>query len=284
MDVAMSPFIYYLEDETTIHMTAYYSYDGAKENHVSGIFKGCLCSAYKSQDSILYSICAYENNETISSVKEPFREDLENQSTTSANNSIFRCKELTRGLGGAGKPDVGMNVAKESRHSIEEALNGSDMVGMGAGPIITGVAKSMGILIVGNVTTPFSVEGRRRAIPGSVNVDFADVRAIVANAGSSLISWKLVNTTTEVIYDLVDPTAYLIFGAVIDPSISGEVSITLIATGVKREQESRLSYLKDPVGDQLRNDRNILGVREFEPYDFNVNFIPHKPEPKNVLP
>jgi len=28
MDVAMSPFIYYLEDETTVHMTAYYSYDG----------------------------------------------------------------------------------------------------------------------------------------------------------------------------------------------------------------------------------------------------------------
>ena len=30
--------------------------------------------------------------------------------------------------------------------------------------------------------------------------------------------------TAEVIYDLVDPTVNLIFGAVIDPSLSGQVS------------------------------------------------------------
>ncbi|CAI9287906.1 unnamed protein product [Lactuca saligna] len=259
-------------------------------------------------------------------------------------------QELTRGLGAGGNPDVGMNAAKESRQSIEEALNGSDMVfvtagmgggtGTGAAPIIAGVAKSMGILTVGIVTTPFSFEGRRRAvqaqegiallrenvdtlivipndklltaispstpvteafnladdilrqgvrgisdiitIPGLVNVDFADVRAIMANAGSSLmgigigtgktrardaalnaiqsplldigieratgIVWNItggtdltlleVNTAAEVIYDLVDPTANLIFGAVIDPLISGQVSITLIATGFKRQEES----------------------------------------------
>ncbi|KAI7729392.1 hypothetical protein M8C21_024329 [Ambrosia artemisiifolia] len=259
-------------------------------------------------------------------------------------------EELTRGLGAGGNPDVGMNAAKESRESIEEAVYGSDMVfvtaGMGGGtgtggaPIIAGVAKSMGILTVGIVTTPFSFEGRRRAvqaqegiaslrenvdtlivipndklltavspstpvteafnladdilrqgvrgisdiitIPGLVNVDFADVRAIMANAGSSLmgigtatgktrardaalnaiqsplldigieratgIVWNItggsdltlfeVNAAAEVIYDLVDPSANLIFGAVIDPSISGQVSITLIATGFKRQEES----------------------------------------------
>ncbi|KAF5809769.1 putative tubulin GTPase [Helianthus annuus] len=259
-------------------------------------------------------------------------------------------EELTRGLGAGGNPDVGMNAAKESRESIEEAVYGSDMVfvtaGMGGGtgtggaPVIAGVAKSMGILTVGIVTTPFSFEGRRRAvqaqegiaslrenvdtlivipndklltavspstpvteafnladdilrqgvrgisdiitIPGLVNVDFADVRAIMENAGSSLmgigtatgktrardaalnaiqsplldigieratgIVWNItggsdltlfeVNAAAEVIYDLVDPSANLIFGAVIDPSISGQVSITLIATGFKRQEES----------------------------------------------
>ncbi|WCJ34318.1 Cell division protein FtsZ [Euphorbia peplus] len=259
-------------------------------------------------------------------------------------------QELTRGLGAGGNPEIGMNAAKESKESIEEALFGSDMVfvtaGMGGGtgtggaPIIAGVAKSMGILTVGIVTTPFSFEGRRRAvqaqegiaslrdnvdtlivipndklltavsqstpvteafnladdilrqgvrgisdiitIPGLVNVDFADVRAIMANAGSSLmgigtatgktrardaalnaiqsplldigieratgIVWNItggndltlfeVNAAAEVIYDLVDPTANLIFGAVIDPSLSGQVSITLIATGFKRQEES----------------------------------------------
>ncbi|MED6218134.1 Cell division protein FtsZ [Stylosanthes scabra] len=259
-------------------------------------------------------------------------------------------QELTRGLGAGGNPEIGMNAAKESKESIEEAVYGADMVfvtaGMGGGtgtggaPVIAGVAKSMGILTVGIVTTPFSFEGRRRAvqaqegiaalrdnvdtlivipndklltavspstpvteafnladdilrqgvrgisdiitIPGLVNVDFADVRAIMANAGSSLmgigtatgktrardaalnaiqsplldigieratgIVWNItggsdltlfeVNAAAEVIYDLVDPTANLIFGAVIDPSLSGQVSITLIATGFKRQEES----------------------------------------------
>lgn len=36
-----------------------------------------------------------------------------------------------------------------------------------------------------------------------------------------------VNAAAEVIYDLVDPTANLIFGAVIDPSLSGQVSYFL---------------------------------------------------------
>ncbi|CAM8913614.1 unnamed protein product [Rhodiola kirilowii] len=259
-------------------------------------------------------------------------------------------QQLTRGLGAGGNPDIGTNAAQESKQSIEEAVYGADMVfvtaGMGGGtgtggaPVIAGVAKSMGILTVGIVTTPFSFEGRRRAvqaqegiaalresvdtlivipndklltavsqstpvteafnladdilrqgvrgisdiitIPGLVNVDFADVRAIMANAGSSLmgigtatgktrardaalnaiqsplldigieratgIVWNItggsdltlyeVNAAAEVIYDLVDPTANLIFGAVIDPSLSGQVSITLIATGFKRQEES----------------------------------------------
>lgn len=37
-------------------------------------------------------------------------------------------KDLTRGLGAGGSPDVGSNAAKESKGIIEEALYGSDMV------------------------------------------------------------------------------------------------------------------------------------------------------------
>lgn len=37
-------------------------------------------------------------------------------------------QELTRGLGAGGNPDIGMNAAKESSESIQEALDGADMV------------------------------------------------------------------------------------------------------------------------------------------------------------
>lgn len=37
-------------------------------------------------------------------------------------------RELTRGLGAGGNPEIGMNAANESKETIEEALYGSDMV------------------------------------------------------------------------------------------------------------------------------------------------------------
>lgn len=42
-----------------------------------------------------------------------------------------------------------------------------------------------------------------------------------------------MNEAAEAIYRVVDPDANLIFGAVIDPTMDKEVSITLIATGLQ---------------------------------------------------
>jgi cell division protein FtsZ len=116
-------------------------------------------------------------------------------------------------------------------------------------------------------------------IPGLVNVDFADVRAVMADAGSALmgigvgsgksrareaatasISSPLlessiegargvvfnitgghdltlheVNAAAEIIYEAVDPDANIIFGAVIDDRLQGEIRITVIATGFTGE-------------------------------------------------
>jgi cell division protein FtsZ len=112
-------------------------------------------------------------------------------------------------------------------------------------------------------------------IPGLVNVDFADVRAIMADAGSALMGIGIgsgksrakegatgaisspllessiegakgvvfnitggrdltlheVNIAAEAIYEVVDPNANIIFGAVIDEKMQGEIRITVIATG-----------------------------------------------------
>lgn len=116
-------------------------------------------------------------------------------------------------------------------------------------------------------------------IPGLVNVDFADVRAIMADAGSALMGIGIasgksrareaatvavssplleasiegakgvvlnitggsdltlheVNAAAESIYEVVDPNANIIFGAVIDERMQGEIRITVIATGFSPE-------------------------------------------------
>ncbi|MGP0128729.1 MAG: cell division protein FtsZ [cyanobacterium endosymbiont of Rhopalodia musculus] len=122
-------------------------------------------------------------------------------------------------------------------------------------------------------------------IPGLVNVDFADVRAVMADAGSALmglgtgsgksrandaavqaISSPLlehsikgakgvvfnitggsdltlheVTTAAETIFEVVDPEANIIFGAVIDSVLQGEVIITVIATGFSGESDNAVS-------------------------------------------
>ncbi|HEY9631093.1 MAG TPA: cell division protein FtsZ [Coleofasciculaceae cyanobacterium] len=132
-------------------------------------------------------------------------------------------------------------------------------------------------------------------IPGLVNVDFADVRAVMADAGSALMGIGIgsgksrareaataaisspllessidgakgvvfnitgghdltlheVNAAAEIIYEAVDPNANIIFGAVLDENLQGEIRITVIATGFTGEvappppvQQSRVSPLK----------------------------------------
>jgi cell division protein FtsZ len=117
--------------------------------------------------------------------------------------------------------------------------------------------------------------------PGLINVDFADVRAIMGDAGSALmgigkgsgksraqdaaaaalssplldfpvkqaqgvvfnvvggsdLSLQEINSAAEVIYEAVDPNANIIFGALIDDSISGEVSVTVICTGFPQDSK-----------------------------------------------
>ncbi|MEA5098516.1 MAG: cell division protein FtsZ [Burkholderiaceae bacterium] len=75
------------------------------------------------------------------------------------------------GLGAGMRPDVGRQLAEDSRARIEDALRGAHMVfiaagmgggtGTGAAPIVAEVAKSLGALTVAVVSKPFSYEGKR---------------------------------------------------------------------------------------------------------------------------
>ncbi|MBM5803430.1 MAG: cell division protein FtsZ [Cyanobacteria bacterium K_DeepCast_35m_m2_155] len=112
--------------------------------------------------------------------------------------------------------------------------------------------------------------------PGLVNVDFADVRSVMADAGTALLGIGVgsgrsraseaaqaamtspllesaridgakgcvinisggkdmtledMTTASEVIYDVVDPEANIIVGAVVDERLEGEIHVTVIATG-----------------------------------------------------
>jgi cell division protein FtsZ len=75
------------------------------------------------------------------------------------------------GLGAGMRPEIGRQLAEQTRSRIEDSLRGAHMVfiaagmgggtGTGAAPIVAEVAKNMGALTVAVVSKPFSYEGQK---------------------------------------------------------------------------------------------------------------------------
>ena len=80
---------------------------------------------------------------------------------------------VTEGLGAGSQPEVGRAAAEEVIDEIRDHLSGAHMVfvtagmgggtGTGAAPVVSKLARELGILTVGVVTKPFHFEGQRRA-------------------------------------------------------------------------------------------------------------------------
>src|SRR6266513_2043660 len=181
--------------------------------------------------------------------------DIQALRTSDAPVKIHIGRELTQGLGSGSDADVGRRAADESYDELKQELRGADMVfvaagegggtGSGAAPVVARIAREIGALTVGIVTTPFRFEGTKRksqaeqgiaelrsacdttivipndrllevlerstsmldafkvaddvlrqgvqgicdliTMPGLINLDFADVRTIMSDAGSALM-------------------------------------------------------------------------------------------------
>jgi len=252
-------------------------------------------------------------------------------------------EQVTRGLGAGADPEVGRAAALESRDELKDRLKGADMMfvtagegggtGSGAAPVVARIARELGALTVGIVTTPFRFEGTQRkatadhgieelraacdtvvvvpndrllevldkstsmldafrvaddvlrqgvqgicdliTMPGLINLDFADVRTVMQDAGNALmgigfatgenrareaveralrsplidtelmgakgillsiaggddLSLIEVNEAAEVIRQAATDDTQIIFGATVDESLTGQVWVTVVATG-----------------------------------------------------
>ena len=98
--------------------------------------------------------------------------DRQDLNKSKCDNKLQIGEKLTGGMGAGSKPDIGKKSAEESRAAISKCLEGADMVfitagmgggtGTGASPVIAKLAKEMGMLTVGIVTSPLAVEGKIR--------------------------------------------------------------------------------------------------------------------------
>jgi cell division protein FtsZ len=98
--------------------------------------------------------------------------DIRTLSGSVARDRIQLGRNLTKGLGSGGDPELGQQAVLEAEHEIRSALKGRRIVflcvglgggtGSGAAPIVCRVAREEGSFVVVFATMPFAFEGRRR--------------------------------------------------------------------------------------------------------------------------
>ncbi|KQQ91793.1 cell division protein FtsZ [Massilia sp. Leaf139] len=126
--------------------------------------------------------------------------DAQALAVSSANN-IIQIGES--GLGAGMRPEVGRQLAEQTRSRIEDSLRGAHMVfiaagmgggtGTGAAPIVAEVAKTMGALTVAVVSKPFSYEGKK-----CMDVAEAGLEELSKHVDSLII---ILNEKLEEIYE-----------------------------------------------------------------------------------
>ena len=94
--------------------------------------------------------------------------DLQDLELSLASDKVPLGEKVTQGLGAGADPEIGERAAQESIDEIRDHIKDANMIfivcgmgggtGTGAAPVIAHEAREMGILTVGVMTTPFSIE------------------------------------------------------------------------------------------------------------------------------
>jgi cell division protein FtsZ len=136
--------------------------------------------------------------------------------TSPAPHKIQLGPKVTRGLGAGGDPRVGKAAAEESRREISDLLEGADMVfltaGMGGGtgtgsiPVAAEIARSLGVVTIAIVTTPFSFEMGRRQRNASEGITSLrqQTDTLIAIPNDRLLYVAPRNLPMEVAFHLAD--------------------------------------------------------------------------------
>ena len=213
--------------------------------------------------------------------------DIQALSSSKAETVIQLGPKLTRGLGAGGQPEVGRKAAEESEETLTEALTGADMVfitagmgggsGTGAAPVIARIAKSLGALTVAVVTRPFGFEGNKRGAfavegiqelreqvdtlritdlitnPGLINLDFADVKTVMANKGNALMGIGIGSGEERI----VEAARKAIYSPLLETTIDGAEDVIVNVTGGLDMTLTEAEEASEIVGQAAGNGVNI---------------------------
>ena len=237
-----------------------------------------------------------------------------------ADKKVLIGRDLTKGLGAGGYPQVGTNAANESLQDLRESLKGADMVfvcagegggtGTGAAPVVAKIAKEMQAIVIGTVTMPFELERARLdkaefglqqlrqvsdsvividnnrlvsiagnlpiqqafavaneliatmikgivetiAVPSLVNLDYADVKAIMSDSGVCSIGVGESNSDQKV----DEATRRALTNPLLDVSYKGAQGALIHIEGGPDLTLDDVNRVGDIVTEALDKDANVI--------------------------
>ena len=253
--------------------------------------------------------------------------DMKHLAVSKADQRILIGKELTRGLGAGGYPDIGRRAAEESEKEIKKAIQGADMLyvvgGLGGGtgtgslPVIAKYGKEMGAIVIGTTTMPFKIEGTRMrkaedglnqlrqvcdtsiviendkllrfagdlpieqafqiadnliatmlkgvtetiATPSLVNLDYADVRAIMHSGGVAAVGFGESNTKNRA----EDAVIKALTNPLLEVDYTGGSGALLHITGGKDLKLDEVNLVGEYVSSQLDDDAQVIWGTRIDP-------------------
>ena len=204
---------------------------------------------------------------------------------TTADKKIIIGKETTRGLGAGSIPKVGEESARENESELKDSLKGSDMVfitcglgggtGTGAAPVVAELAKKMGVLSIGVVTMPFSMEGQRRyenAIIGLEKMqNLVDTLIVIPNDKllelapdlplhtAFKVADEILTNAVKGIAELVTTTGLINLDFADIRTVMGNGGVALIGVGESDSENRAMEAVEKSLHNPLL-DVNILGA------------------------
>nr|MDK2851666.1 cell division protein FtsZ [Candidatus Cloacimonadota bacterium] len=196
-------------------------------------------------------------------------------------------KKLTRGLGTGANPETGSRSAEESKDEIKAHLEGADMVflaagmgggtGTGATPIIAKIAREMGILTLGIVTTPFPFEGEKRAENAEYGIrhlsEYVDTLIVIPNEklceiyGNSTIINAFQNAdnilyeAAKAVSDIITITGLINVDFADVKAVMQNSGYALMGTGVAEGENRAINAARAAINNPLLSDISLAGCK-----------------------
>lgn len=213
--------------------------------------------------------------------------DAQSLEISQCENKIQLGVNLTKGLGAGASPQIGAEAAEESENEIKAMLEGSNMVfitaGMGGGtgsgssPVVARIAKELGILTVGVVTTPFQFEGfhRKRIADGALVELQKRVDTLIVIPNQNLFRVANEKTTFGDAFKMADEVLHAGVRSITDlmimpglinldfadiKSVMSEMGKAMMGTGEASGENRAIRAAEDAISNPLLDQTSMRGA------------------------